>query len=75
MIFIDMQTFPAGCGHGQVGDVSASVPAHVPVYGFNLAGYRHEVGGLTDAAFGLIPNIEAGRASRWPWNEAAAGVQ
>ena len=86
MIFTDMQTFPAGCGHGQVGDVSASLPAHVPVYGFNLVGYRHsamaagpgnrhELGGLTDATFGLIPNIEAGRASRCPWNEAGAGVQ
>ena len=81
MIFTDMQTFPAGCG--QVGDVSASVPAQVPVYGFNLVGYRHsampaghgnrhELGGLTDATFTLIPNIEAGRAARWPWDETAA---
>jgi hypothetical protein len=66
--------------------VSASVPAHIPVYGFNLVGYRHsamaagrgnrhELGGLTDATFSLIPNIEAGLAARWPWEEAAAGVQ
>ncbi len=86
MIFTDMQTFPDGCGLGQVGDVSASVPAHTPVYGFNLVGYRHsampagygnrhELGGLTDATFSLIPNIEAGLAARWPWAEAAAGVQ
>ena len=84
MIFTDMQTFPAGCGYGQVGDVSASVPARIPVYGFNLVGYRHsampaghakrhELGGLTDATFALIPNIEAGLAARWPWNEGAAG--
>jgi hypothetical protein len=84
MIFTDMQTFPAGCGYGQVGDVSASVPARTPVYGFNLIGYphsampasagnRHELGGLTDATFALIPNIEAGLAARWPW--VAAGVQ
>lgn len=69
-----------------VGDVSASVPARIPVYGFNLVGYRHsampaghgnrhELGGLTDATFSLIPNIEAGLASRWPWEEAAAEVQ
>jgi hypothetical protein len=84
MIFTDMQTFPAGRGYGQVGDVSASVPVRTPVYGFNLVGYRHsampaghanrhELGGLTDATFALIPNIEAGLAARWPWNEGAAG--
>ena len=86
LIFTDMQTFPAGCGHGQVGDVSASVPARIPVYGFNLVGYRHsampagsgnrhELGGLTDATFALIPNIEAGLAANWPWEGAAAQVQ
>ena len=47
------------------------------MYGFNLVGYRHsampagqgnrrELGGLTDATFGLIPNIEAGLVARWP---------
>ena len=87
MIFTDMQTFPDRAGWSPpVGDVSASVPAHIPVYGFNLVGYRHsamaaghgnrhELGGLTDATFSLIPNIEAGLAARWPWEEAAAGVQ
>ena len=87
MIFTDMQTFPDHGGWcGQVGDVSASVPPQIPVYGFNLVGYRHsampaghgnrhELGGLTDATFALIPNIENGLAARWPWMEAAAGVQ
>jgi len=87
MVLTDMQTFPDGNGRaGQVGDVSASVPARTPVYGFNLVGYRHsampagrgnrhELGGLTDATFSLIPNIEAGLASRWPWEGAAAEVQ
>jgi TROVE domain len=86
MIFTDMQTFPDRAGRGLVGDVSASVPAHTPVYGFNLVGYRHsampagfgnrhELGGLTDATFSLIPNIEAGLAARWPWEEAPATVQ
>ena len=86
MVFTDMQTFPAGCGHGQAGDVSASVPARTPVYGFNLVGYRHsampagsgnrhELGGLTDATFSLIPNIEAGLAANWPWEGAVAQVQ
>jgi len=31
--------------------------------------------GLTDLAYALIPNIEAGRAARWAWEEPAAGVQ
>jgi TROVE domain-containing protein/VWA domain-containing protein len=87
MIFTDMQTFPDRHGWGRhVGDVSASVPARVPVYGFNLVGYRHspmpagfgnrhELGGLTDATFSLIPNIETGLAARWPWVEAVAGVR
>ena len=88
MIFTDMQTFPdrRKLEPAGPGDVSASVPAHIPVYGFNLVGYRHsamaaghgnrhELGGLTDATFSLIPNIEAGLAAHWPWEEAAAGVQ
>jgi TROVE domain len=87
MIFTDMQTFPDCKGWGaHVRDVSASVPARVPVYGFNLVGYRHsgmpagfgnrhELGGLTDATFSLIPNIEAGLAARWAWEEAVAGVR
>lgn len=54
------------------------VPAHVPLYMWNMAGYkygatpagksnRHTLGGLTDAAFRLIPLLEAGRDARWPW--------
>ena len=87
MIFTDMQTFPDRRRWGPlVGDVSGSVPARIPVYGFNLVGYRHsampagfgnrhELGGLTDATFSLIPNIEAGLAARWPWVNLAAQVQ
>jgi hypothetical protein len=54
------------------------VPAHVPVYTWNLAGYerghgpsgsanRHTFGGLTDVSFRLIPLLEAGRDATWPW--------
>lgn len=86
VIFTDMQTFPDrgswGYGYG-IGDVSAAVPAHIPVYGFNLVGYthgampaghgnRHEMGGLTDATFRMLPLIEAGKAARWPWLEPQA---
>jgi len=55
-----------------------AVPAKVPMYGFNLGGYRaaamatghgnrHEFGGLTDATFRMIPLLEAGRNGAWPW--------
>ncbi|MCC3775455.1 TROVE domain-containing protein [Streptomyces sp. UNOB3_S3] len=64
------------------GDPTEQVPAHIPVYTWNLAGYRpghgpsgsagrHTFGGLTDAAFRMVPLLEAGRAARWPWEERA----
>ncbi|MGZ3142564.1 hypothetical protein ACVDFE_11320 [Lentzea chajnantorensis] len=73
-IISDMQTV-AGPGGAGVDDV---VPRHVPVYGFNLGGYRqgafasgtgnrHEFGGLTDATFRAVPLIEAGRDADWPF--------
>jgi len=62
--------------HG-AGDVTAAVPAHVPVYTWNLAGYRaghapvagarFTFGGLSDAAFRMIPLIEEGSRERWPF--------
>ena len=62
--------------------VTRSIPAEVPMYTWNLAGYqaghapsgarnRHAFGGLTDAAFRMIPILEAGAAARWPWMQAA----
>lgn len=59
-------------------DPTAQVPARVPVYTWNLAGYRHghgpsgagnrhTFGGLSDAAFGLVPLLEAGRDADWPF--------
>lgn len=64
-------------------DPTAAVPPQVPVYTWNLVGYRrghgpsgegnrHAFAGLTDAAFGMIPLIEAGRAAHWPWETAEA---
>jgi len=63
-------------GHFGTG-VSESVPATVPLYGFNLGGYRPtvvparpnriEFGGLTDATFRMVPLLEAGRDAAWPW--------
>lgn len=62
--------------HGSA-DVAAAVPAQVPVYTWNLAGYRvghapttgnrHTFGGLSDAAFAMIPLIEAGAREQWPF--------
>jgi hypothetical protein len=62
--------------HGSA-DVAAAVPAKVPVYTWNLAGYRlghtpsvakrHTFGGLTDAAFAMIGLIESGESSTWPF--------
>ncbi|MGW1881982.1 TROVE domain-containing protein [Streptomyces sp. NPDC001970] len=60
------------------GDPTGQVPAGIPVYTWNLAGYRaghgpsgtgnrHTFGGLTDAAFRMVPLLEAGRDAKWPW--------
>lgn len=53
------------------------VPDRVPVYTFNVAGYRfghgpggpnrHTFGGLTDTGFVAIPLLERGRAGDWPF--------
>lgn len=64
-------------------EVTRSVPAEVPMYTWNLAGYRaghapsggrnrHTFGGLTDQAFRMIPLLERGRDARWPWEQATA---
>lgn len=64
-------------------EVTESIPATVPMYTWNLAGYaaghapsgsrnRHTFGGLTDQAFRMIPLLEAGRDARWPWEQPAS---
>ncbi|MBC9711911.1 TROVE domain-containing protein [Streptomyces sp. TRM66268-LWL] len=64
------------------GDPTAQVPADVPVYTWNLAGYRaghgpsgtrnrHTFGGLSDAAFRMVPLLERGRDAVWPWETVA----
>lgn len=63
--------------HGY-GSVTESVPNHVPVITFNLAGYkaghsssgdptRITIGGLSDSAFKLLPVLEARAAGQWPF--------
>ncbi|MEV7524100.1 TROVE domain-containing protein [Streptomyces sp. NPDC091371] len=64
--------------YGYGGDPTQQVPSTVPVYTWNLAGYRvghapsgagnrHTFGGLTDGAFRMVSLIEAGRDADWPW--------
>ncbi|MEV7394300.1 TROVE domain-containing protein [Streptomyces sp. NPDC091215] len=67
------------CGPGGPAE---PVPADIPVYTWNLAGYqpahgptgphRHTFGGLTDAAFRMVGLIEAGREGAWPWTAVPA---
>ncbi|MFF6998857.1 TROVE domain-containing protein [Streptomyces sp. NPDC008313] len=64
--------------YSHYGDPTEQVPADVPVYTWNLAGYRaghgpsggpnrHTFGGLTDAAFRMVPLLEGARDADWPW--------
>jgi len=64
------------------GNPTDQIPANIPVYAWNLAGYRaghgpsgsanrHTFGGLGDAAFRMVPMLEAGRNANWPWLQAA----
>jgi hypothetical protein len=69
-------------GHDHA-EVDQSIPQTTPLYTWNLAGYqaghapsghgqRHTFGGLTDAAFRMIPLLEASRDAAWPWENRAA---
>ncbi|WP_137991303.1 TROVE domain-containing protein [Streptomyces vilmorinianum] len=72
LIVTDEQAAPYGPG-----GPAEPVPADIPVYTWNLAGYRpahgptgphrHTFGGLTDAAFRMVGLIEAGHEAAWPW--------
>lgn len=64
--------------YGGSADVTAAVPKDRMVYTWNLAGYRyghapsgfgtrHTFGGLTDAAFRMVPLLERGRDGDWPF--------
>lgn len=59
------------------GVFAGTVPAKIPTYTWNLAGYvmghapgapnRYTFGGLTDAGFKMIPLLESNRDGHWPW--------
>jgi hypothetical protein len=85
VVISDMQTFAdarPGCmvGYGaQFSQVAVdAVPRSIPVYGFNLGGYRptvldagsgnrHEFGGLNDAAFRMLALLEQRTSAGWPF--------
>jgi len=77
VIVTDGQTF--GYWNNPRYDVGKQIPDNVPIYAFNMLGYapammetsttRHELGGLTDRTFAMIPLVEAGQRAQWPWEE------
>jgi hypothetical protein len=83
VIVSDMQTFPdrnavRGYGGRYSGVAVDAVPRTVPVYGFNLGGYRatvidggrgnrHEFGGLNDATFTMLSLLESRTSAGWPF--------
>lgn len=84
VILSDMQTMPTpdplGYRHslGYNGDrfgINTAIPAHVPVYAWDLQGYgrtpiastgnRHQLAGFSDSAFRLMPLLELGESPDW----------
>lgn len=76
IILSDMQSF--GGRYSHAGSLSERIPAHVPIYAFDLSSYeagvipaggaaRFQLGGLSDATFRMIPQVEAGLTGVWPW--------
>lgn len=74
-LITDMQTVSDRYHGSEPGKI---LPAHVPLYGFNLGGYkpaayatgsanRHEFGGLNDATLRAIPLLESGSDTGWPF--------
>ncbi|MFI6450386.1 TROVE domain-containing protein [Streptosporangium amethystogenes] len=68
----------ASYGGGPERRIDDLVPRDVPLYMWNFGGYRHGAtpsgkenrhtfGGLTDAAFRMIPLLESGRNADWPF--------
>lgn len=70
LVFTDSQDHPTR--------VTLSVPAKVPIFVWDLAGYkttnidvgsgRYLLGGLNDQSFKMVQALERGVAARWPWD-------
>jgi hypothetical protein len=83
VLFSDMQAFAhpgGGWGMRRAGgwSVSEAIPANVPMFGVNSAGYapsaldtsqphRYEIGGFSDKLFTLVDMLSHGRDTGWPW--------
>jgi hypothetical protein len=78
IIISDMQSFGDRAYYS--GNLSSRIPAHVPIYAFDLSSYeagviptggaaRFQLGGLSDATFRMIPQVEAGLTGNWPWEK------
>jgi hypothetical protein len=62
---------------GRYRTIDDVLPSRVPAYVWNIGGYqvgstasgpnRHTFAGLTDAAFRMVPLLEAGTSGAWPW--------
>lgn len=75
LLLTDEQYNAGGYWYGSHTNPSDVIPDSIPLYTFNLAGYKagHEikpnritVGGLSDAGFSMIAAVEASKA-KWPW--------
>lgn len=83
IVISDEQTHFSGNAYfGRSNSVTDQIPQTIPMYAFNLGGYRpgmmatggetpnrHQLGGLTDHTFRLIPLIEQGKRGGWPWEQ------
>lgn len=66
---------------GRVDDIGSLIPAEVPLYTFNIAGYkagqteskdnRYTFGGLNDQAFMMINWLSDAASANWPWEQEA----
>lgn len=79
IVVTDEQTASSRSGR----TMDTAVPANVPVYVWNLAGYKHGAGpsggrnrhtfaGLSDQAFKMVPLLESGLDGVWPWMSKAS---
>jgi TROVE domain len=75
LLLTDEQYNGGGGWYGHRHNPSDAIPKDVPLYTFNLAGYkaaqeigpnRINVGGLSDSAFSMIAAVENSKA-KWPW--------
>lgn len=77
IVLTDEQAMTWGGAPSTADIFAGTVPAEVPCYTWNLAGYklghtpglpnRYTFGGLTDQAFQVIPLLERGESETWPW--------